>query len=173
MHRILILILLSAFILLFSCKIIHRTGADNTYYIKDFGYKISNYPGLNGIFYKVEIPDSVLYFFLLRNEDRLLVKYHGFIYTIDSIHFQQTTMNVDARDSTLVLVQPVNLWCYDKKFLDSLFRIADRELLIDIYDPVTNEKWKFMKTDGNINRKKKEWFRSVPKSWDISKWLME
>jgi len=160
MFRITILSVLLCTILLCSCNRVKEEAN----YISQYGYVMNNHPGSDGIYCKVEIQDSSLFFFLLINADRIKFRYHGPIYDIDSIKFLYTGIGVDKTDSSLVFAQSVvpKLWNYNKRTLDSLFAITEKELVVELYDSTTNRTWTFKKGNPNFSKTKKGWFKHVP-----------
>lgn len=112
--------------------------------IIDFWFDISYAPGPDGLISVVLIKDSDLRNKLLSSipPAHLLFKYHGTIYNIDSLRFTSPYRGIDINDSTVVFWQSVvGLYEYSYSFMDSIVGITKKELVIEITDTLSGEKW--------------------------------
>ncbi|MEN6501954.1 MAG: hypothetical protein ABFC55_06220 [Tenuifilaceae bacterium] len=110
--------------------------------ILDFKYEKHDAVGPEGLVSIIRVDDRSLRDIFL-SSDRLVFKYSGGIYEVDSLYFPSPMVNIyNTKDSTLVFGQGVfGLRQYPELFIDSIIQKTKKELVIEIIDSLNNKKW--------------------------------
>jgi hypothetical protein len=105
-------------------------------------YEKNEAVGPEGLVSIIQVDDKELRKILLSSK-RLVFKYYGGIYEIDSLYFPPPINNIfEKKDSTIVFGQGVyGLRQYPEVFIDSVIQITKRELIIEVIDTLNNKKW--------------------------------
>ena len=124
--NIIILILIST-----SCLNNSGNKIETNQCLLDFMYEKHNAVGPEGLISIVRLNDKEFRKILLHNSNRLVFKYYGGIYNIDSLYFPSPIINVyDNKDSTLVFGQGVfGLRQYPELFIDSVIQKTKKEII--------------------------------------------
>jgi len=131
---------LSLLMLFTSCA--NRDNKVKNLCILDFMYEKNEAVGPEGLVSIIQVDDKELRKILLSSK-RLVFKYYGGIYEIDSLYFPPPINNIfEKKDSTIVFGQGVyGLRQYPEVFIDSVIQITKRELIIEVIDTLNNKKW--------------------------------
>ena len=131
---------LSLIILFTSC--INRDNKVKNPCILDFKYEKHQAVGPEGLVSIIRVDDRNLRNMLL-SSNRLVFKYSGGIYDIDSLYFPSPIINIyNKKDSILVFGQGVfGLRGYPELFIDSIIQKTKREVVIEIVDTIGIRKW--------------------------------
>lgn len=126
-----------------SCSIRTNKNAKIGDCISSFEYFNHDAVGPESLVSIVQINDSYLKEILSRNPRLLVYKYTGGIYNIDTLYFPRPQIEINNyKDSSFIFDQSVfELRQYPKSFIDSIMKLTERSISIEIIDTLSNKKW--------------------------------
>jgi len=129
--------------LFFSCNFNQKSKQNPTDFIISFDYHKSIAVGPESLISILSIKNKKLIERLMKNPQRLSIKYIGGIYNIDTLYFPRPLFEIyDFKDSSFIFEQDVFcLKVYSTTLIDSLIEKTRMEMSINFVDTLTHEKW--------------------------------